>query len=299
MKQRDKEQLSDDEIEMKLFDEDYIIECFDNGIYNIIELVILKSLYKYVFLDKKTLHEAADCYLKPSLQKPDYRKNINNLIGNTISKINYTENMYDGKKKAEIAVYHLTTLAHNFVKEKYPKFKSPICNITKKPPLSMYDEYYIKERLLVNRWHLYMLSQYTVTRETYCGRKMFAAGRVSIPSCVCIKEGGGLNVIAVAYPREGKAYEQRKKRFQEKIKEIKRVTAYSLSRQIIIIALCHSMSDMEYACRYLKGDGEGIVYAIEADIVMGNGMRRLYGCTISEEGDIEKKFMNVAPKDFG
>lgn len=294
MRQEEREGVYDNDMENSLFDIAYITECFENGTYDIVELAILKSLYKYVFLDKKTLHESVNCYLKPSLRKPDYEKNIHNMNGVAISKIHYTEGSYDGKKTAEIAVYHLTIPAHNFIKKKYPKYKVPICSMIKKPPLGMYDESYIKERLMINRWHLYMLTQHNVTKDIYCSKKRFTAGRISIPSCVCLSKS--ITVIAIAYPREGIAYEQKRKRLKEKIKEIKRVVTYSLKPQILIVLLCHVMNDIEAACEYLGEVGQGIAYVTEADIVKKQGMKRLYGCEILEDGKIEKKFMNMAFK---
>lgn len=284
------EKLEYDDMET-IFDEEYIRKHFDDGTYGIVELAILKSLYKYVFLDKKTLSEAVNGILKPKLQKPDYSRNINNLIGIAISKIEYSD-PGAGKKVAEITVYHLTTPAHDFIKGKYPKYKHYMRK--KKRALTMYDQSYIKERLLVNRWHLHMLTQYRCKKDIYCGKKTFTAGTISIPSYVYIDEYEKLIVIAVAYPREGADFSHREKLFYEKIREVRKVTTYSVSEKILLVILCHSTHDIDAAAGLLDYIGQGIVYVTEPDIVKDQGLQRAFDCTQREDGSIEKKFLSVS-----
>lgn len=272
------------------FDIKYIQKHFDDGTYSIVELAILKSLYKYVFLDKKTLSEAVNGILKPKLRKPDYSRNIGNLIGTAISRIEYSD-PGDGKRTADITVYHLTTPAHDFIKNSYPKYKHYI----RKKALTMYNQNYIQERLLINRWHLYMLTQYQCKKDTYCAKKTFTAGTISVPSYVhIVDEYGKLIVIAVAYPREGKDFSYREKIFYNKVREIRRVTTYSVSEKILLVILCHSTHDIDAAAGLLDYIGQGIVYVTEPDIVKNQGLQRAFDCTQREDGSIEKKFLSVS-----
>lgn len=283
--------------EEEVFDQEYIQKKFDTKEYGIIELLITKALYKYLFLDEKTITEAVNIKLNAGLQKPHYKRNIKNMLGKVLRKYNYIENKSNGYEKIEHVVYYLTKDAYSFIKTRYSKM--PVTyrikeNLPKRDLLSGYDKAYIMGRLALNRWHLYLLTTYKkdVVQEIYCTRWHYLSGRIKVPSCIRMKTTAGkINMIGLVYPR--KVSDNSIGKLVKKIEEVSIKSIKSMSKGVIIVIICASVNEIEEAHKIMSEKSnqlsEGVLYVTDADIVNGTAMRRMYA-VYNEKGVFKKTF---------
>lgn len=283
--------------EEEIFDKEYIQKKFDSSEYGVIELLIAKALYKYLFLDEKTITEAVNIKLNVRLQKPHYKRNIKAMLGKIVHKYNYVENKSNGYEKIEHVVYYLTKAAYDFIKTKYSKM--PITyRIKEKSPkrdlLNSYDINYIMERLALNRWHLFLLTTYnkTLVQEVYCTRWHYLSSRIKVPSCIRIKTSAGkINMVGLVYPR--KPSDNSVERLIKKIEEVSMQSIKIIKANVLIVIICASVNEIEAAHKTISKKGnklsEGLLYVTDADIVNGKAMRRMYAVH-NEKGMTKKTF---------
>ena len=275
-----------DTAEEKLFDAAYIEEKFKIKEYGPVELCILKALHKYLFLDAATLAEAVNQKLDNRLQKPDYSRNLKNMLGKTVKRQKYIDLRHNGYQKVTTVVYYLTYPAYSYMKDRYSGIPVPhrLKSGAKTGILAAYDEYYIKERLMLNRWHLntYTAYQETICMERYCQKANFAAGRTNVHSLIRIKtkRNGIMQVIALPYGERSSCQTGAYDRFINKVKELNKITLRNASQNTVIVAVCDTYERIDELCKMIKENDEklegSILYALEVDSITGDGIERLY-----------------------
>lgn len=281
----------------QLFNMEYIEEKFKAKEYGPIELCILKALHKYLFLDNVSLTRAVNQILNKRMQKPDYRRNIKNMIGKTVKKYTYTDERYHQYRQIQMTVYYLAYPAYQYMQQQY-QFRRIPYRLRKKNSadiLSVYDMDYIKERLMLNRWHLNICTYHkeSLKSEKYCQKTRILIGKTNIHSLVYIKKETGkkILIIAIPYGNRSRTQEIAMRHLTEKIKELNKLGMRSINEDVILVIICDSYEAMKEAYNRIRERDtnavQGLLYAIEADTVTEDILYRLY--YVSGEGKSAKR----------
>lgn len=292
------------EVKMKeVFDEEYIKNKFETREYTIVELCIMKALYKYVLLDKKTLALAVNLQLKPRLQKPHYERNIQAMLGKAILKGKCQMQSEHMSIQSERTIYYLTIAAYNFMRAGYKHMQ-----VTQRVPegvtdiLKKYGEGQIRERIAINKWHLNILTEYDYKTDIYYSKSRLFLKKVLLPSHIKIgQKRETTSIIAVAYPRETETSKKNTalQKMMKTLSELDNALKYMDKANVIVVVLCESILQMEEAYKAVSRIEQSakLLYVLDADVAAGVGMKRLYACTA--EGDtIKKKYYTYVPDKY-
>lgn len=286
----------------QVFDVSYLQEKFDSKEYGIVELLILKALYKYIFLEKGTLAAAVNLNLKPQLQKPNYETNIKKLLGKAIVKGRCIAKTQAAYANREVVYYYLTVPALEFIKSGYRYLPS---NLRNKEDLrdiaTLYTDGEKRALLALNKWHTGVLEEYgeKVLQEKYYLRTFLLNKKVRLPSLIQLRydKKETSNIIAFAYPRE---FENDKNEAHlveifSQIKDLDQALKHGKWKNQILVMICESTAQIEAAYRKMSEIGMAedlsIIYALDADVATGSVLKRLYTCRL-ESDKLEKSYVS-------
>lgn len=286
----------------EIFDKKYIQECFERKEYGPVELCIMKSLYKYLFLDAATLAMAVNLILKPQMQKNSYTRNVKAMLGRGVLAHTFTDKKQNGFQHVKVTVYFLTWEARKFIKARYKNIPVPfqLKGERNRNVIAIYDEAYISERLMLNKWHLGIKTKYAthISREAYCQKEIFALGRTGVPSAFRIESPNWrqLNVIAVPYGRRCAEKGSGLIKIARKIVELNNITMGFAYKNTIIVIVCSSYYEMEIIYKEIEEINDmvagNVYFSLEADAVALAAMERLY-LLERVENEIRKKYCTI------
>ena len=253
-----------------------ISKMFDTNRYGKIELLIIKSLYKYEYLSINDLKKILSHKLKPSLQKPKYTTNINLLLREG----HIAKAIYKTEKETGITIYFLSETTYLFIRQKYKnKQVTYDGNITLDKPCD------VLEKIAINQFHIDVLvtKAEKIKKETYCSKRLLFKRRMYFPSNIEIKlDKGTCQLIAIPYGK--------KESIKELVSQLEKIDEIAVSQHICKmypIIICSSIESIKEAYKRLDMCVETppqTMFVLERDCAIGNVLSKLI--TIEKEGNV-------------
>lgn len=248
--------------------ENNIGELIDNNRYGIIELTIIKELYKYKYLSMNDIKKLLSIRLKPDLQKPKYTSNINMLlIHGHINRAIYKSDEDEG-----IVIYFLSDVAYEFCKRKYPNKQ-----VTYQGKIVLQDIQEILERVAINQFHIDVLAscEKLIKKETYHGRKRIGKRKIKFASNIEVKLSKTLcQLVPISYGKTDK--------INELVSELEKLDDICIEERnniIYPIIICSSLEQIKVAFNRIDACVEAppqTLFALERDCAIGNVLNKLY-----------------------
>lgn len=267
-----------------------IQKCFDTKKYDIRDLLILKTLMKYEFLNIFNLERAVNDSLKGKLKKPSYRHNIDKLLyDGAIVSYSYEGDKHSEQGSAENTIFYgLTPAAHEFLRKKYPtmpvKYK-PVKSLT--DLCERYSIESILEKLSLNQWHINVaisLKQ-NIKEEAYYGKRRFHFSSEFFRSYFRIRTSDNESLIVIGIPA-GKNEENFARMTEEivfidnAIKKVDKVRA-------LVVIICDNIEKSKDCALKIKKALEfedAMPLFTEDTYTMENqGLQNLYVCRLKDE----------------
>lgn len=265
-------------------DENVMKEAMERREFGIIELLIVKALYKYMVLNRKNLERAVDIKLDRKLQKPNYITNIRHLREKGILfKMRYGDE--DEANGCEF--YSLTAAGYQYMRVYYAGL--PVTY-----DVGSHNERNVKrenlpaimERLSINQWHINLLRNYgdKICSEAYYSKKRLGYRKAWFQSNVRIKTQAG-SVALIALPA-GKTEDDKKDLFDTLIR-YSDLIGKSENKAAAFIVICESKGEIGRITKYLEKsrtlhDVE-LLFAVDLNINKQPALEMLYTCMVEQQ----------------
>lgn len=275
-------------------DEVAVIKKFDSKEYGIVELLIIKALYKYGVLNKYNLEKVINCKLKPELQKPKYDNNIRNLVQQGAIQML----MYNIGSETQLVVYALMSGTYSYMRKKYSKFPHTSAAPVMQERIDEAEKVAaIMERLSLNQWHIGITSGYIndIYQELYYMKKRFGLKRIPVQSYIELKIGDGTGVkknvglIGIPYAKDTATTEKMMQTIA--LMQIMNDAVTSRTHCLPVI-ICESLAAMEKAGNELRKIDKNVnpLFSIDRNNTNRDSLKWLYEYKQAGENSIYEIF---------
>lgn len=253
------------------------------GEYSVIELEIIKALFKYKWLNKKNLekHLNNTPNINVHMRKPDYESNLRKLRRDGAIVTFSRAPMFAGEE-TKIIVYRLSEGAYDYantflgIRKTYNKEKE---NLT-------IDTATALEILSLNQWYITMLTSGNYKKTWYRQRFASKKGPVMVDAAFKLDVDkmryGNKTMMLYAF-----ALSKKEDGYVKFINHLLNLNAYIQSsdnkyKLSLIIVTCESRKRMTEAYAVLKGfrelDDLEIMFILDEDSISGTGLENVYIC---------------------
>lgn len=258
-----------------------------NGTYSNIEILILKILYKYQYLNEYNIRRELHIRLPKKLHKPKFDRNLKDMCKDG-TLIRYT--LKKDEKNNQI-IYTLSKSAHTYVKKIY---KTEIQRYSTPKDYSDIDTSSILEKLSLNQWHISVREMIgkNIKEEVYYQKKKISNREVPLISMFRIKpqNKNKKNVCVLAIPiyKTEESYNNFIKRLIN-INYLKNESRHKYSG-IITVVPCESTIKMQEAYKRINKIKQlrntNIVFTLDKTTTQNDCFEWLFMCEI-ESGTIK------------
>lgn len=253
--------------------------------FGITELLILKALYKYQWLNYHNLEKYLNVHLKNSLQKPKYDSNIKRLLKTgAIVSIQYAKTEAPESDRNRLVIYMLGKGAYSYMRNNYQNLAVTYrCDEESLHYASGLKEADVLERMSLNQWHIEMLSSYSdqVKEEAYYSKKRIGFKKDKMLSYIAVRKGKCEEKKRMSFAAiPGARSEENIAKMEYHLKKIDRVISESGKKDVLIVITCATMAHIRLLNeRILKDNAIGgllPVYVLDNDTSEGTQMDGLY-----------------------
>ena len=260
-----------------------VMENVTSGTYSMIELEIIKCLYKFKWLNKKNIERYLNGLnvLPQQLKKPNYDNNINKLRKDGVLATFFRAPMFAGEEH-EVVIYRLSEGAYDYV--------NAFCNIpktyTKELENMSIDTARAMETLSLNQWYISMLIDKKYTKTWYRKKLRYKKGVFMLDAACRLsvnKEKYGdktLMLYAFAMPKREDGY-------VKFINHLLAINAFLQSPEnkykcSVILVTCESIEKIKQAYAALRTfeelDELDCMFVLDNDSLCGTGIDKVYAC---------------------
>lgn len=253
--------------------------------YGIIELLIIKALYKYQVLNRYNLEKVIDLSLENRLKKPKYVSNIKALEKRGfICQADYCVDFNDTQRTT---LFFLSRGSYEYMRKNYPKKPVTYLPHNEEKIIDFGRIAEIMERMSLNQWHINMLCNYSIKDEGYYGKRRVGLNKVWLRSHMRVRTNKGKYLTVIAIPAV-KDQEQIEDTLAE-LAKIGEKTAEIGKEALIIVLLCDSVRKIEKLAELIFQKSKiqpTVLYAVDMNTAELPCLTNLYQC--KQESGITK-----------
>lgn len=260
-----------------------VVDNITTGVYSIIELEIIKALYKFKWLNKKNIERYINGLniLPQQMKKPNYDSNIKKLRNDGVITTFSRAPMFAGEEH-EVIVYRLSEGAYDYA--------NAFCGIPKTYPKEIenmtIDTAKAMETLSLNQWYISMLTSINYSKTWYRKKLRYKKGILVIDAAYRLnvdKEKYGdktMMLYAFAMPKKDDGY-------AKFINHLLAINAFLQSPEnkykcSLILTTCESVNRIKKAYAALRTfeelDELDCMFVLDNDSVAGSGIDKVYAC---------------------
>lgn len=263
--------------------------------YDATDLLILKALYKYQWLNAFNIEKYLNAKLKNKLQKPTYQSNIKKLVRQgAVEAVRYCDNEHPKANEPELVIYCLPPGSYLYIRNTYSQL--PVTYRYEERDYNIAENITdsdIMERLSLNQWHIEMLSKFkeNIKEERYFERIKCGTKKEKFLSYISIKSSADRwrsKITFAAIP--GAKTESSIKKMEFYLAKACKALQESSRENAFSVITCSSLAQMTEINKRIRDDRLQLdimpVYVLDRNTANGTQMNAIYACMNTDETEV-------------